>query len=226
MTDLSGIEALRESLKVSPDNIPLRRHLAESLLKLGRHDEAESEYRAALARDPNNNDLKTGLANTYFQAGKDSHALAIVESLVKIRDTPPAAHLLHARLLLRQGEVEFAISEYRCAIEEDGTLRDADFEGRLGIDADAEASEVVEGRVRAGWEGEAESADVPIERPQIDFMSVGGMEDLKEEIRMKIIYPLEHREMFAAYGKAIGRRNSHVWPTRLRQDASRPGDGR
>jgi SpoVK/Ycf46/Vps4 family AAA+-type ATPase len=30
------------------------------------------------------------------------------------------------------------------------------------------------------------------------------MEALKEEIRMKIIYPLEHAEMFKAYGKSIG----------------------
>ena len=43
-----------------------------------------------------------------------------------------------------------------------------------------------------------------IERPEIDFGDVGGMEELKEEIRLKIIYPLQHPEMYKAYGKAAG----------------------
>jgi len=30
------------------------------------------------------------------------------------------------------------------------------------------------------------------------------MEDVKEEIRMKIIHPLTHPELYKAYGKAIG----------------------
>jgi SpoVK/Ycf46/Vps4 family AAA+-type ATPase len=42
------------------------------------------------------------------------------------------------------------------------------------------------------------------ERPQIGFADVGGMEPLKEEIRLKIIYPLAHAEMYRAYGKPIG----------------------
>src|SRR5690606_20002509 len=43
-----------------------------------------------------------------------------------------------------------------------------------------------------------------IERPTIGFADVGGMDALKEEIRLKIIYPLEHRELYEAYGKSIG----------------------
>jgi SpoVK/Ycf46/Vps4 family AAA+-type ATPase len=30
------------------------------------------------------------------------------------------------------------------------------------------------------------------------------MEEVKEEIRLKIIYPLTHAEMYRAYGKSIG----------------------
>ena len=35
------IQALRDALKVSPDNLPLKQHLAESLLSVGRPEEAE-----------------------------------------------------------------------------------------------------------------------------------------------------------------------------------------
>src|SRR5262249_39615287 len=48
------VGALREALKLSPDNLPLRQHLAETLLGLARFAEAEHEYRQALALAPDN----------------------------------------------------------------------------------------------------------------------------------------------------------------------------
>src|SRR5207247_1448737 len=73
----------------------------------------------------------------------------------------------------------------------------------LGI-APEETSPVVEGRVRAAWEEAPPPPDTAIERPQITFKDVGGMDAVKEEIRMKIIFPLTHPELYEAYGKAIG----------------------
>ena len=43
-----------------------------------------------------------------------------------------------------------------------------------------------------------------IELPAVAFKDVGGMESVKEEIRLKIIHPLEHAELYKAYGKPIG----------------------
>lgn len=43
-----------------------------------------------------------------------------------------------------------------------------------------------------------------IEKPKITFKNVGGMEEVKEEIRLKIIHPLAHPELYQAYGKKIG----------------------
>jgi SpoVK/Ycf46/Vps4 family AAA+-type ATPase len=45
---------------------------------------------------------------------------------------------------------------------------------------------------------------VPIERPAVTFVDVGGLDSLKDEIRLKIIHPLTHGELYKAYGKAIG----------------------
>jgi tetratricopeptide (TPR) repeat protein len=54
------IQALRDALRVSPDNLPLRQHLAETLLGLGRIEEAEQEYRQALASASDDDALKVG----------------------------------------------------------------------------------------------------------------------------------------------------------------------
>ena len=42
------------------------------------------------------------------------------------------------------------------------------------------------------------------ERTKVNFDSVGGMEELKEEIRIKIIYPLQHPDLYKAYGRKAG----------------------
>lgn len=206
MADESTIKALREALAASPDNATLRKLLATTLLQSGRAEDAEPEFRRLVELRPDDAAAKLDLASCFFQQGKFSPSLVIVEDLVAKRGTPAGAYLLHARLLLQRGDAAFAVTEYRSAISEDSSLRDRELESRLGIDGDSKSS-VSEGRARAAWEGE-DDADEPaareFERPAIKFADVGGMEPLKEEIRMKVLYPLQHPEMFAAYGKKIG----------------------
>lgn len=198
-----SIRALRAALAVSPDNVPLRLHLAETLAAGGRYDEAETEFRHCLSQQPGSDQIKLQLASVYYQQDKNSHSLVIVEDLLKQSNTPPAAYLLHARLLVRAGDVARAVHQYRTAVEADPALADREFADRLGIDASPE-SDVSEGRQRAAWQGEDEPREAEVERPKITFADVGGMNAVKEEIRMKIIYPLTHAEMYKAYGKAIG----------------------
>src|SRR5262245_21269815 len=93
------VKSLREALRHSPNNVPLRQHLADTLLKCGLPEHAEKEYKEALTLSPDNPHLKFGLARTFFQQGKNSHALVIVEDLVKSSHAPARAFLLHARLL-------------------------------------------------------------------------------------------------------------------------------
>ncbi len=199
------IQSLREAVRVSPDNLPLRRHLASTLSSLGRLDEAEHEYREALARAPGDRELKLSLAQVFLRQDKNSHALVIVEEMLKQPDTPAEAYLLHARLLLRAGNVERAVRQYKRAVQTDPAVADEAMEEQLGIEADEDSeSDVVDGRVRmAAGEGD-EAPDPAIERPKVTFADVGGMESLKDEIRMKIIHPLAHPEIYKAYGKAVG----------------------
>ena len=43
-----------------------------------------------------------------------------------------------------------------------------------------------------------------VHRTDVKFSQVGGMESVKEDIRMKILYPMQNAELFAAYGKKAG----------------------
>ncbi len=71
----------------------------------------------------------------------------------------------------------------------------------------------------------APSSDQTIERSDVAFADVGGMEGVKEEIRMKILYPLKNPDLFKAYGKKSGWRSAALRTARLRQDAHQPRDG-
>ncbi len=200
-----ALKALREALRVSPNNLALRQHFAETLLGHGHAEEAEKEFREALGNAPNSPALKLGLARAFHQQGKHTHALVIIEDLCKTQNAPARAFLLHARLLAAAGEIEKSIFEYRRAVELDSAVADTEFAARLGIGANERESEVVEGKVRAAWEGEEpQGVEREVERPKVNFKDIGGMEKVKEEIRLKIIHPLTHADLYKAYGKSIG----------------------
>lgn len=196
-------QLLRDAVRLAPDNLPLRLHLADSLLRSGRAGEAEREYRDALARWPDDGTVKIGLGRAFYHQGKDSEATVLVEALLQREDPPGAAYVLHARLLLRAGEVARAVRAYRRGVEENAAAADPDLAARLGIGAGPD-SDVVDGRVRAGHDESSAAPGLEVERPKVTFQDVGGMEGVKDEIRMKIIHPLTHPEIFKAYGKPIG----------------------
>ncbi|HTH49088.1 MAG TPA: AAA family ATPase, partial [Candidatus Limnocylindria bacterium] len=217
-SDSDNISQLREAVRLSPQNLPLRQAFADALLGASRAEAAEVEYRAGLVTAPEHAGLKLGLARAFHAQGKHSHALVVCEDLVKRADCPPRAFVLHARILAGIGEVGAAVEQYKRGVEKDRSVADEDFAQRLGIRIEPEAEEkdenpfdggdddeVVDGKLRAKWQGEEdEKKGAEIERPKIAFADVGGMEALKEEIRLKIIYPLTHADMYRAYGKSIG----------------------
>jgi AAA+ superfamily predicted ATPase len=207
------LEPLREAVRLSPDNVPLRRHLGDTLLNAGRPGEAEQAYRDALALAPGDRDISLGLAMAFSEQDKHGEALVLVEDLLDTPEVPPRVHLMAARVLLNTGDRDAADRHYRSAVAADPALADANLAGALGtapqpaepgLPADPF---VVDGRARAAVEGAA--ADLPLvdagsERPGIDFGDVGGMEEVKDEIRIKILLPLAQPDLYRAYGKTIG----------------------
>jgi transitional endoplasmic reticulum ATPase len=209
--DEQTIHALKMALGVSPENVPLRKHLADTLTAYGRHGEAEKEYRQALSYAPMDVELLLALAHCFFRQMKHSESMVIVEGMATGPKALPKARMLYARLLHKAGNDGAAATHYKKAVEEDATLADETLAEELGVGQAGqgkwqEEPAVVspDGRIKApGQEPEAR-ATVEFERPKINFSDVGGMEQVKEQIRLKIIHPLKHPEVYKAYGKKIG----------------------
>ncbi len=174
---------------------------------MGRWDEAERECRAALARAAADREIKFDLAEIYCQQGKTSQSLVILEDLVRAPDAAGNAHVLYARLLFATGDTPRAVAQYKLGLERDADAGDSELAARLGISTHADtddSGEVFEGRVRSSYQAAPSEHDVEVERPTIRFANVGGMDAVKEEIGMKILLPIKHPELFAAYGKKVG----------------------
>lgn len=216
MSDADAVlTALREAVRLAPDNIELAAHFGRTLLNLLRYGEAEEHFKEMLTRHPRSRSLKVLLADTYYRQDKNSHALAIVETLIGDSAPYPPALVLYARLMYRAGEVPTAVSSYKQAIDLDDEVADEPFAGLLGIgsweneDPTSEEAldddEVSDGRIRQSIDDASEPTEpTRVERPVIKFEDVGGMTKVKEEIQVKIIYPSTHAEMYAAYGKKVG----------------------
>ena len=206
-----AIQSLRAALQVSPDNLPLQLHLAETLCSFGRFDEAEFELRQALSRNSSNDEVKLALCKVYIQQAKSSQAAVILEEMIGHENASGAAHVAYAKLLFGEGDIPNAVAQYKLGIEKDSDAGDDDLGEQLGVGGANSQSEVVEGRVRDGWRSAADKEfdteqefDTEIERPGLKFDDVGGMDELKEEIKLKILYPLQHPEIYESYGKEIG----------------------
>ncbi|WP_139924424.1 26S protease regulatory subunit [Hymenobacter sp. DG01] len=216
--DPSAIQPLLEALSFSPDNLALRKHVAGLLVQAARLPEAEELYRTGLRQAPDDPDLQLGLAETYASLSKTSAAFVVVEELLAARPEHARAHLLHARLLLTTDQVTAAREAYHTALHYNPTLEDAELAGRLRGSAGATAQPAHGGAptpfpganptTSAGSDDDFGSLEQNLfsglERPKITFADVGGMEAIKEEIRLKIIHPLQFPDLYKAYGKAAG----------------------
>lgn len=197
MDDL--IQNLREALKLSPQNIPLRLTLAEALLNAKVFAEAETEFKTVLDSQPQNFQAKSGLARIYFEQGKYSTVIVILEDLVEARPNDVSLLMLISKALLRNEEIGKAIDFYKRALTLNPSLADTELDQHLRQPSSSTPQDETE-KLLQSIEDEVRE----LEKPAINFDHVGGMAKVKEEITIKIIQPLLHPELYKAYGKKIG----------------------
>jgi transitional endoplasmic reticulum ATPase len=198
------LQPLLDALKFSPDNLPLRQHLGGLLRQTGQHQSAEELYREGLRYYPTDPTLQLGLAEVYFALGKTSAAFVVVEELLGQHDDLGPAHLLHARLLHASQQPDAAREAYSQALRLDPGLADP----KLANELQANAPRRVPASGPATGFGEPANSPPPallgLEKPRITFQDVGGMDAVKEEIKLKIIHPLHFPDLYKSFGKASG----------------------
>jgi transitional endoplasmic reticulum ATPase len=192
------LEALRTALAVSPDNVPLRLHLADTLHESGHARQAVQEYRTALQLDPNSFVAHAHLGALLYELGELETALDHLQTAIRLDPKD-------ARALLHLARVESALGHHAETLMHLGAARSLD-PSLADEGTSAEPSPITltdtgpNDRTVA-----AEGGDIiSVERPPITFGEVGGLESVKEQVRLTIIYPFQRPDLYAAYGKKVG----------------------
>lgn len=190
----SEIKALLDAIELSPDNTQLRWFLVQKIKdKVEYQDELEKQLKAIIQNRPLDTPAKELLARLYYDKGKYSAAVIICEELLSSDKITLRGRTILAKSYLKDGSPEQARAIYEDIVNKDPFLRDEvlDREFRMGI---KEAYEILDDEEESRF----------LEKPDISFEDVGGMDAVKKEINLKIIKPLEHKELFATYGKKVG----------------------
>jgi len=190
--DNESINSLKEALKFSPNNVPLKQHLAEMLLKANRLEEAEIEYSELLKLFPDNKS-KLGLAKVFFARGEYSKCNVILEEILEKDPQDFEILILHVRALLKEHSIYNAIEMYKKALIINPGFQDDELDKALRVNG-----------VKNESEDENEMDSPFIQKPATKFDDVGGMSNIKKEIELKIIKPLLHPDLYKAYGKKTG----------------------
>lgn len=220
--------ALRDALERSPNNLALLLLHARACLDEVRLDEAREIFQRVLEIEPDHVEGHLGIARVLFLEGDTSGAAVRAERVLFLDPEHAQAHLLLARVYLAEGDKRKAVEHFDIAAQIDGALTDPALEAELGRTArDARktaptpASETPSSDFNPPPESE-ELFDDGFEDPSADwrpetfytpddpargsasFADVGGMDDVKEEIRLKITYPLQFPDLYKAYGRKTG----------------------
>ena len=204
------LKLLLDALDRTPDNAPLRQHVAEQLEKASRHADAIKHYRQCESDAVVGDDAMLGVSRCALDVGDND--LAFEKANVVLEKNQHHARALIARARARHARLEtkLALADYDRAVGIDSSLGDSQLRDVLVRDAtDPRARfRVVPGGPsgndaanNVGGAANASVGDAPPDR--VTFADVGGLDDLKEKVRMRIVYPFSNPELFKAFGKRM-----------------------
>jgi SpoVK/Ycf46/Vps4 family AAA+-type ATPase len=150
----------------------------------------------ALQHSPDNVPLRAHVVREFLKARRYKELRALAEPLLDTQERPLGL-LAMARAEQACGRTEKAQEFYTEAIRSDSNLIDE------GLEAELAPQESL--KLTAGGDIVGLTPEEAIEKGHsITFDEIGGMEELKEQLRLNIIYPMQKPEIYEAYGKRVG----------------------
>jgi transitional endoplasmic reticulum ATPase len=198
------IVALQEALVFSPDNVPLKKHLASLLMKEAMWEEALTHWRDVIEIETSAEAL-LALGECQFQLKQFEKAGSRFQEVLALQPNAQAFFFL-SKVNHELNQPQQALAFYQKALTMDAMLEDINYQSLLEEESKpaAPANHLVE-MLELGNEDDYVEVhtEEALEREQITFAQVGGMDDLKDAIRMQIITPFLKPELFKQFGKKV-----------------------
>jgi AAA+ superfamily predicted ATPase len=192
------IDSLREALRANPEATPLALHLAELLLDDGQIPLAIAELGSVLSREPTNAKAQQLLQRALGTAPASTPAAgssaeptraAIPESAPPDEANAPAHGAVDWDKLEREVGVDIAPP---FVSDGSGSAR----VGEHGHPADDDAFIRISGGEQAAFVEEPQ-------RERITLADVGGLDDVKQRLRVAFLEPMRNPAIAKAYGKSL-----------------------
>ena len=122
-----------------------------------------------------------------------------MEDILKSQPSNFEALLLLTRVLVKENSLSDAKETYQKVIAINPRFQDEELDGMLRISNQAYFEDEEEFEDENGFQNKGFMT-----KPDINFEHVGGMADVKTEIELKIIHPINFPDLYKAYGKKAG----------------------
>ena len=198
------IDSLYEALRHSPDAVPLRLHLAELLLNDGQSNRAVAELGNVLAADPGNAQAQALLQRALNEPGATNEPSAT--SAPDEKPSPDTGKASPDTSKGQASDLDWAKLEAEIGVDiappfvtqtRPGDEGDPD---QPGSDAEREVDE--SGFIVVGDGDDPKFFEEP-ETETITLADVGGLEKVKERLRIAFLEPMRNPEVAKAYGMSL-----------------------
>ena len=123
---MADIQSLKESLSVSPNNLPLLLMLGDAYLEELEFDQARQIYESALEVDPGNPVARTQIAQLLELDGRSSEAILRLDQVVGEHPDFAPAWMMRAKLALTENNGREARECYEKAVSIEPALQNED----------------------------------------------------------------------------------------------------
>lgn len=199
------IKQLREAYLLSPENHFIHQMYITALLDGRSWTEAESELKLFIKRN-GTLEAQLNLAKVLYELNKTSEGILLLESLIESNSIPVEGYVLLIKLYQKEENKNDSLKAYKALKAKFPNYQDEYLEEIFQTPDDINPNPDVDSddRIKLSIESPANTPILPIEKPNMRFTDVGGMQSVKDDISMKIINPIKHADLFKQYGKKIG----------------------
>ena len=205
------IKSLSEALQTNPDAHPLRVHLASLLLEAGEVDRAIAELGTVLGKDPANAQAQE-LLRRAIGASPAAAEVPAAEAQPPVQSAPAQPAPPAQSTSAAHGDLDWAKLEQEIGVDIDppfvtdgsgATLDEpaVSFEDST-TNSDGEQPEIEDGFIRVNESEDPKFFEEPLPE-QITLADVGGLEKVKERLRLAFLEPMRNPEIAKAYGKSL-----------------------
>ena len=207
MTSDALLAALERALAADPRNGALWLHFADQLEAAGRIDAALDAVRSAAQLEASRAAAEPRLVDLLVKAGKLAEALIRAEALLAVRDDP-ALRVLLARIHELRGDAEGA-AEQRAQLSGESRTPAASTPPASSKSSSRSVPDHVAREPLAAANDEDADPDAWADQfdwgdLRITFADVVGLEDVKRNLRLRIIAPFQNPAVYEAFGRGGG----------------------